>query len=169
MPKINPAANNSVIGTKVLHTLGFPACIKANTKEEIPSAHHRFIESIKLFNKYPRNTISSSNAATNNIRLTIIASCLNATVPVTVIAPKSHKIKKIPPINNKAVPSPANISFSRSLSDNPIFFSGSLLITTIINQIAKKLDNIDRIAKASILGDAKSITANPAIHVSMAA
>ena len=46
---MNPAANNSVIGTQVLHTLGLPECNNANNNEDPASAIHLLlVESIIL-------------------------------------------------------------------------------------------------------------------------
>ena len=122
-----------------------------------------------FFKRYPLKTISSLNAAINNIMLTIKTSALNPTAPVTVIAPKTHKIRNMPPINTKAPPRPANISLPRFSTDNPISINGSLLTTAIINQIAAKLDKIPRAVISSIIGDPKLIPCILAINASAAA
>ncbi len=93
---MNPAANNSVIGTQLLQTLGFPACNRANNADEPARATHLLDESIILFNTYPLKIISSSNAAKNNIMLTMNIPGLKPTYPVIVIAPNNHKIKNKP-------------------------------------------------------------------------
>ena len=157
---MNPAANNSVIGTQLLQTLGFPACIRANNAEEPARATHLLDESIILFNTYPLKIISSSNAAKNNIMLTMNTPGLKPTYPEIVIAPNNHKTKNKPPINAKAKPKPINISFALSFTESPIDIRGLRSINFVASHKAKKLPATCEAVRNNMIGESKLISNN---------